>query len=168
MSDPTSREYGQYLTNEEVNELVAPSDQDVSQVLQWVSSHGISTHKEHIVTTPNKDMIRVKCTVAQAEALLHTQYHEYAHKTNTKVQIVRALSYKLPSYLAEKIDSVGPVTRFPSLSTVRAAKPLRKPKTILGARSAPKKPAYDCSQGTTPDCLKGLYNVSRTAHNASA
>lgn len=166
VSDPSSPEYGQHWTMEEVNDLVAPSPQHVSQVLQWLRSHGVSTRD--ISSTPNSDMLRVRVSVAQAEAMLRTEYFEFAHRERKDVQIVRTLRYSVPDYLADAIDVVGPTVRFPSQATVRAARgadfyaaearkhaaEMKLPTPAAGA------PLADCSSGTTPLCLRSLYSVN--------
>lgn len=40
VSTPGSPKYGQHLTHEEVNRLVAPKPADVRAVMQWLSDHG--------------------------------------------------------------------------------------------------------------------------------
>jgi tripeptidyl-peptidase-1 len=166
-SDPTSEEYGQHMTHAEVNALVAPEPRDIGAVLNWIRTHIHSSVE--MESTPNMDFVKITATVEEAERMLHTQYHEYAHVSG-KHQIVRALSYKLPSDIAPLIDSVGPTVRFPSAFTIAGAQPAKKEnhkamkvparRKLRGSKAAPKKPAYDCTQGTTPDCLKGLYTVN--------
>ena len=168
VSDPSSPRYGKHLSLDEVNQLVAPSEQHVSQVLQWVAAHGIDTSARKMSFTPNKDMLRVTCTVAQAESLLHAEYFEFAHKERKGLQLVRTLSYKLPTFLSDIVDTVGPTVRFPSPSSVRLSKPAPavvpkkslKSSKALRATRARSPVTYDCSQGTTPSCIKGLYNVN--------
>jgi tripeptidyl-peptidase-1 len=167
VSDPSSAEYGQHWTLEEVNDLVAPSEQHVSQVLQWLRSHGVSSRA--VASTPNSDMMRVRVTVEQAEAMLRTEYFEFAHNERKDVQIVRTLRYHVPDYLAEAIDVVGPTVRFPSQATVRAARgaefyaaEARKHAAKMGL-SFPSAgaPLADCTtSGTTPLCLRALYSVN--------
>ena len=79
VSDPTSISYGAHLGHEAIQELVRPSDESVSAVLQWLQLHGI----QQTSTTAGSDFIVAQATIAQAEALMGQEYWEYVHQVAT-------------------------------------------------------------------------------------
>jgi tripeptidyl-peptidase-1 len=182
VSDPQNPRYGQHMALDEVNALVAPSDQHVSQVLQWLHSEGVDiVSPGQLTRTPNSDMLRVKLTVAQAEALLHTEYHEFTHKSRgaDAIPLLRVFRYHVPTHLDDIIELVGPTVRFPAPSAVRegkgaqhwakeAAQSLAKSPRPAGLAAAA--PPEECKGFQTPPaCLKALYGVGdyKASHNTS-
>ena len=78
VSDPASPRYGQHLSKEQVQDLVAPSSHGLSVVNDWLASMGFNVHE--LVRSPSSDWVKVDTTVKQAEEMLNTvQLH---HETN--------------------------------------------------------------------------------------
>lgn len=44
VSDPESPQYGQYLSIQDLTNLLAPSEEDIAAVLSWLESHDISDY----------------------------------------------------------------------------------------------------------------------------
>jgi tripeptidyl-peptidase-1 len=78
VSDPTSPKYGQFLSNTEVHELLAPSQQTTDAIHTWLNSNGITATP----ATPNSDFLVADVTVAQAESLLATEYCPHHARTH--------------------------------------------------------------------------------------
>jgi len=74
-SDPSHKRYGQHLSKEEVEELVAPHPSSVDAVNEWLASHGIRSEARH--RSPAGDWVTVHVPVAQAEKMLGTVCHGY-------------------------------------------------------------------------------------------
>lgn len=106
VSDPSHSRYGQHLTHEEVNALVAPKDEALDQVHEWLQSNGISNFDY----SPSKDWINIKISVEDAEKLLDAEYSLYAHEDGT--ELARTTRWSLPSHLHKHIDTVQPTTSF--------------------------------------------------------
>ena len=70
VSDPFHERYGQHLSKEEVEALVAPHDESISLVDDWLLSHGLN--KDNFVRSPAKDWVTVRVPVALAEKMLDT------------------------------------------------------------------------------------------------
>jgi len=128
VSDPNSPHYGDQLTFDEVNELVAPAEHVVQSVYDWISSSGIA--QDSIESSPSQDMIRFRTTVKIAEALLNTQYHYFSH-SSTGYTVIRTLSYSIPDAVAPFVDLIGPTTRFPSLRRVKVSEQTPGVTTII-------------------------------------
>jgi tripeptidyl-peptidase-1 len=71
VSDPTSPIYGQHLSHQAVNELVAPGKESVAAVRQWLKQY--SGDISNIDSSPNFDFFSIAAPVAVAESMLQTQ-----------------------------------------------------------------------------------------------
>ena len=69
-SDPFHDRYGQHLTQAEVHELIAPHDESVAMVDNWLASYGF--FEEHCNRSPGRDWVKVKVTIGLAEEMLDT------------------------------------------------------------------------------------------------
>ena len=70
ISDPFHSRYGEHLSKEEVEALVAPDASSVDAVHGWLQSHGVP--KETCHQSPAGDWVIVRLFVAQAEEMLGT------------------------------------------------------------------------------------------------
>ena len=113
VSNPDSSNYGKFLTHDEVNSLVAPSDTTLHTVTTWLAEH--AAVETTFAATPNKDFLHVDVTVAQAEELLSSKYWTYTHKETgrTITRLAPGIKYSLPSKVAAAVDFVGPTLTFP-------------------------------------------------------
>lgn len=165
VSDPTSSNYGKHWSQEQVSEYVRPEASTRSAVFNWLNDNGIDGSM--IDETLGGEWLSVNLSVDQAESLLHTKYHLYTHQ-ETGHQVVRSLSYSVPDAIAQFIDVIGPTTRFPHMTP--AMKPSKKHarreaikkshkhiRTIAGASAGP------CDQGSSPDCLRSMYQMGDAA-----
>lgn len=69
-SDPDHARYGQHLSKEEVERLVAPRPESLAAVQEWLAGHGIP--KSACTHSPAKDWVKVDVPVSKAEAMLDT------------------------------------------------------------------------------------------------
>lgn len=109
VSNPNSESYGQYLSWEEVEDiLVNKSSRD--KVIQWLKEQNIDDYE----ITGTGDWILIHVSVEQAESLLDTSFSLI--RTNSNSKIIRSLvPYSLPTEIAEFIDFVGGVHGFVGL-----------------------------------------------------
>ncbi|KAK5114630.1 hypothetical protein LTR62_002203 [Meristemomyces frigidus] len=105
VSDPTHPRYGQHLSAADVHALIAPSDETVQLVKDWLAEHDLSA-----TLSPAKDWLHVSLPVSRVEELLDTEYSIYRHTDGSA--LVRAPEWSLPEYLHEHIDVVQPTTSF--------------------------------------------------------
>jgi len=140
VSMPSSPEYGQHLSNEEVHKMTAPDAAHIEAVESFIRAHG----GEPVAATPNSDMITAKVTVATAERMLSAKYHQHQHASGNEISRV-ADGYSLPDEVASAVDFVSPTVHFPGV---------HRPSQSLA--DAPN------SQGlfNTPTALRQLYNVN--------
>lgn len=69
-SDPFHERYGQHLTKEQVDALVAPPEESIQLVDEWLASHGI--YEDDFTRSSAGDWITVKVPVSLAEEMLNT------------------------------------------------------------------------------------------------
>ncbi|KAF7442962.1 Pro-kuma-activ multi-domain protein [Pyrenophora tritici-repentis] len=106
VSDP---DICQYLTAEEVNELVAPSSETHDLVHDWLQENGIDVNKQ-LSYSPAKDCIILQLPIDMVENLLDAEYHDYKHADGRIVS--RTTRWSLPTHLHEHIDTIQPTTSF--------------------------------------------------------
>ncbi|KAL9713097.1 hypothetical protein Ac2012v2_004338 [Leucoagaricus gongylophorus] len=161
VSDPFHERYGQHLSKEEVEALVAPHQESIETVKDWLASYGI----EHIEYSPAKDWVKIRVTVKEAEEMLNTKYSVWKH-VESGDYLVRTTSYSLPDVVHDHVDVVQPTTMFGrfkgSKSTIVSIEdaPTLKPSTAAidignGVMVDP-----SCNTTITVDCLKQLYNAT--------
>ena len=108
VSDPPHPDYGMWLSREEVQARLSPSDVSRRAAEEWLASNGIEVSKR----SDAGDYLSFDTTFAQARELLGgADYAIYEH-LDTRETIVRTTSYSLPRDVAEHIDVVYPSTNF--------------------------------------------------------
>lgn len=148
VSEPDSPKYGQHLTRDEVDALVAPKPESVAAVLEWLQAGGVES--EAITKTGNGDFVIAETTVAVAEALLGAEYFQFRHRDRHTFQLLRLASgYTLPPSVASVVDFVGPSVRFPRLQRMTVSRPTSN------------------AIGVTPTFLRKLYNVGDATGKAA-
>ncbi|KAL7281195.1 hypothetical protein ACG7TL_004503 [Trametes sanguinea] len=107
VSTPSSPRYGQHLTKQEVEQLVAPKADSVAAVNSWLAEHSINA----TTLTPAGDWLSFSATVKQASALLDADFAVFTHE-ETGETFVRTLSYGIPADLSGHIELVHPTLSF--------------------------------------------------------
>ncbi len=184
ISDPSSPEYGRHMSAAEVVELFAPERDTVTTVVAWLTSSGIAV--DRISQSANKQWIQFDASVAEAEALLFTEYHIFEHGA-TGTRDVAAEHYHIPRHVQPHIDYVTPGIRLRqdageaqkvrrrqeielSRRSFRAMHTDPRPLVWGGGKSGSRVTAQaatvnvtTCSEYVTPDCIrcKGLPDVHR-------
>ncbi|KAK1574209.1 Pro-kumamolisin [Colletotrichum navitas] len=108
ISDPFHERFRQYLSADQVKELMRPSEETIDVVHDWLVDCGISPSSFKF--SAGKDWVIVPdLTIAAAERLLQTSYHVYR---NADQELVRAVEWSLPLLLHDRIDMIHPTTSF--------------------------------------------------------
>ena len=74
VSDPRSPKYQNFMTPEQILEIVAPPKAEHDQVVAWLKAHGARNIKSH------GDALDVHTNVAVAERLFGTKFFHFTHK----------------------------------------------------------------------------------------
>ncbi|XP_064297752.1 tripeptidyl-peptidase 1 isoform X1 [Phalacrocorax carbo] len=151
VSDPHSPRYGQHLSLEQVRNLVQPSPATLMAVLKWLQGHGV----EKCRSVMTLDFLECRMPASTAERLLPGA--EFHHYVKGQRSVVRSpLPYTVPEELAEHVDFVGGLHRFPAERKVvsRAwAKKETESGQDYGGRAA-------FHLGVTPSIIRKRYNMT--------
>ncbi|XP_073468797.1 tripeptidyl-peptidase 1 [Aquarana catesbeiana] len=144
VSDPDSPQYGHFLSLEDLRALLRPSLDTLRTVLTWLRKHGV----QQCDGVQTGDFLQCEMPVSTAEVLLPgVKFHRYV---NGDRSVVRSAShYSLTPDLAEHIDFVGGLHRFPP---VRKALRRRENK-LVGIKEG-------FHLGVTPSVLRERYNLT--------
>lgn len=155
VSDPDHKRYGQHLSADEVDALVAPTSETYDLVHEWLRENGI----EDFGYTSAKDWIIVHLPIDMVERLLDTEYHNYKHNDGSIV--ARATTWSLPRHLHDHIDVIQPTTSF-FRGAAHAATWVDKAVTVPASYQPPKNQtlASVCNvTSVTPECFATLYST---------
>jgi tripeptidyl-peptidase I len=169
VSHPEHPNYGRHLSQDDVNNLVQPSEETLKLVLEWLQEHDV------VPTTYSsaKDWIMVSLPVGKVERLLDTQYHTFEHENGN--QVVRTLEWSLPAHLHEHIETIQPTTSFFRAHAQGVDHIVDSAAAVADAMTAKYKPAGGddinsvCNiSSVTPQCFETLYKTkgyqARAAH----
>ncbi|KAA1474737.1 family S53 protease [Dentipellis sp. KUC8613] len=152
VSTPGNAEYGQHLSKEEVEALVAPSSDSLSAVKSWLSSHNVSSGP----ISPAGNWLGINVTVKQANTLFDADYTTFTHQS-TGAQTVRTLSYSIPADLKNHLNLVHPTVAFPVKSF--GAPTLKRSRSGSRKRTATSVAPASCANVFTPACSQKLYGI---------
>jgi len=115
-----SPNYGRHLTQEQVHDLFAPSDDNVAAVNKWLREAGI----KNFIQSVNKQWMQLDLTAEELGSLLKTQYYEWEHVNSGTVHVAcdeyaeRSVDYitgtklnyryHVPKHIAPYIDYITP------------------------------------------------------------
>ena len=150
--------YGEHLSKEDVDALVAPHPSSLSIVESWLTDHGIDT--SDVQHSGASSWLTVVISVGEAERMLNAKYNTY-FSPSTSSYVVRTLGYFLPRELHPHVDVIYPTTYFNSMKKMKATSFVMPnvafvPEEVL----IPGEPASSCASVITPECLRTLYNSS--------
>jgi subtilase family serine protease len=89
VNDPTSVNYGQFLTQEKLDSLTAPKASDVLAVKSWLNANGIAYSFKSVSN------IEVVTSAFKASKLLNTRFHKISNSKHAQ-SVIRAADYSLP------------------------------------------------------------------------
>ncbi|KAJ6458108.1 peptidase S8/S53 domain-containing protein [Mycena vitilis] len=164
VSDPAHKRYGQHLSKEEVDALVAPHPDSVEAVESWLQHHRINPGNTYYSRSAGGEWITLRVSVAQAERMLNTKYGVYNHAASGS-SVVRTMEYSLPAELHSHIDVVTPTTYFSTLHSMRSTSFIQPHTTSddsdsFVAEISPFAVPGSCNTTVTPACLRALYNTT--------
>ncbi|KAK7059628.1 subtilisin-like protein [Favolaschia claudopus] len=165
VSHPDSPNYGNHWSAGRVAEHFAPTKESVNTVVSWISDSGVA--RERVRVSKTKGWVMVNATVAEAEALLNTEYHVYAHDSGK--EHVACDAYHVPAHVVPHVEVVTPTIDFNAILR-RSASPtgthIRVGEPGFGTVNPVMKSKIssifhqldDCDKQITPACLRALYN----------
>ncbi|KAJ5223919.1 hypothetical protein N7468_008461 [Penicillium chermesinum] len=169
VSDPTSDRYGKHLSQAEVHDMFAPSQQSVDEVRAWLESAGIAAHR--ISQSVNKQWIQFDADAKELEDLLRTEYYIYSHADSGKSHIATR-EYHVPHSVREHIDYITPGIALRGVNNVKKSVTNVDKRNLNGLPPILQPIAVSlenllhglldfCSLAITPQCIKEMYNITK-------
>eukprot|EP01043_Picozoa_sp_COSAG02_P040804 COSAG02_NODE_3329_length_6926_cov_4.245203_5_plen_574_part_00 len=99
VSDPSSPEYGNFLSSEEILRKTAPKSEDMDAVTDWLDAAGVGYQTRHsnVVST---------MPVSVASELFSTSFHVVGHLAHPRLLLRATTDYSLPTEVAGSIMTV--------------------------------------------------------------
>ncbi|KAI0261762.1 family S53 protease [Gloeopeniophorella convolvens] len=147
VSTPGSPLRGQFLTKEEAEAFVAPSQDSVEAVNGFLSAHGITATK----ASPAGDWLSIDVT-----------FTTFEHSA-TGTTAVRTLAYSIPAALKGHLDFVHPTIMYQlnrqPLVSIPVPRGVTPAVTQPGESLTPEAVPASCASTVTPACLQALYGI---------
>lgn len=142
-----------HLAFDDIKLIRQPDQQDVDDVMKWLSDSGIQDAKAE------DDWVHVHTTAAKADTLLRMQLWPYTYEH--KPAVLRTTSYYVPDSVSRAIDFVHPISNFmyPRREVFVQTAPVAPRSDPLAPPAAG---SYPCATVTTPECIRQLYNMQST------
>ena len=184
VSNPSSLNYGKYLSFEEVGKLVE-NPTATAAVSTWLLENNV----EIIDQTEYGEYIYARASISKLEKLFDTTFHEFkravtydnAHVLSSDSVVIRAISYSIPEHLDQHIHAVHKLSTLPTVSFETATmKPLSSAdiESIKGKQTVnmdeisrrltnPLERIFDPlpSTAVTPYILAQMYGIVGDSHN---
>lgn len=93
------------MSDLQVEQFVAPTQDTVEAVTAWLKENDI----EATQASPAGDWLSFSIPVSKANALFDADFSVFTH-TQSSSQMIRTLSYSIPTDLKGKLDFVHPTT----------------------------------------------------------
>ncbi|KAH0421987.1 hypothetical protein CcaCcLH18_13096 [Colletotrichum camelliae] len=170
VSDHESPGYGRFWTPEAVGRAFGPTPAADADISAWVRSHGIDPAVA--VRRSRAGHLRLRLNVDEASRMLQTEFFVFRNAA-TGERGVACHNYSLPSAVAGHIDFVtatggappdGPTNRGRRRRAPRDGRPGKRQAQVEDAAAK----VDDCSQFTTPSCLRGFYGIPKRAGGEEA
>lgn len=163
-ADPRHANYGNYLSKQQIHDLVTPEAKTLQSVEEWLHEAGIETSRWHY--NHAKTWINLPVTVSEAEELMNTKYSIWQHEDGSK--LVRTQAWSLPEDLHCHITTIQPTNTWARLERRTPIKEIRSIDSMRAAASYPDIPpppdsaiAALCNfSAVTPECLRTLYGTA--------
>ncbi|KAK7001547.1 subtilisin-like protein [Favolaschia claudopus] len=169
VANPLSPNYGRHWSPAQVKETFRPSDETIDTVHSWLKEEYA---EEKIKLSPNRDLIQVNVSVAEAERLLEAEYYVYSNgEVEGELRVGCHGGYTLPERVSKHVDFVWPTVHFagPQKHSRRSA--TLNPSVAFGREGGASKIPIEnlaslaesgCDTAVTLDCLRALYNFDFT------
>jgi tripeptidyl-peptidase I len=110
VSDPHSKNFREYLSSEEIEALVAPTDQNMARAVEWLQNGG----GRIIETNMHRDWLIVEAPVKSIENMFNVELSPFKNKRSGGQKIATAGTYEIPSEIDDVISLVAGMNSFSS------------------------------------------------------
>jgi tripeptidyl-peptidase-1 len=147
VSDPKHKNYGKYLSFEELGNLMAAPQAHIDIVGWYLTQFGVAGK-----INPNKDMIDADVPVATLEKMLNTKLGKFERMIDNQELIRATQAYYLPEEVAACVDIVGNLLDFPNWGAPRIVE------NVGAVGNWPNYCGSSCSGKITPQVIQQQYN----------
>ena len=144
VSDPSSKEYGNYMNFDEIAKYVHGKEESVTAVENALRRSGVDLST--LRYTIGKDFAIVKIPVRIAEELFSAEFYQF---TDGAVTIVKSTEYTIPASIKDHVDFVSGISEFPRPNKVKTRK------------------SVNSQLGVNPKFINSEYNISDYTSNNS-
>lgn len=118
VSDPRSEEYGKHRSLKDLATLISPSTKTKMIIKSWLRMNKVDLAKCSSIIT--EDFLTCEMPCETAEAMLKgVKFHYFSHN-KLSTPVIRSIShYSVPEKVAQHLDFVGGVLRFPAVNWAR-------------------------------------------------
>jgi len=153
VSDPKNSRYGDHLTRDQTQKLLAPAEGNIERVTAWLLQSGVT---EEAITFPNADMVELQTTVGVAGKLFDGTFNTFVH-ASTDTALHRVGAYTLPSHIAAVVEIVGGIVRLPEIQQPIVVK---DDVDSNGVNEWPDACGKSCARKVAPGILQQRYKYS--------
>ena len=114
ISDPYHKEYGKYLTKEQISEYVASKPSDILPVLLWLHNNRVKKYKFY------GDSFQCTDKISNIEGMFNVKIYKFVNINTKEVVLKSKNNYQIPTNLIDNIvfidgisNKLGPVYRPP-------------------------------------------------------
>jgi tripeptidyl-peptidase-1 len=107
VSDPRNPRYGNHLSRQELQNLVAPEKDALVEVKRFMMRNGFKASDYET----SGDQVKLRIPLTRAERILHTRYQQFQNEQDGSV-VIRAANYSLPEEMHRFVAMVQPTTMF--------------------------------------------------------
>jgi len=148
VSEPSSAQYGQYLSFEQVGALVR-NEPSLAAVRVWLGQVGVPAHQCH--TTTYGEYLRCSARVSVWNAALSARFRLYTRRT-TNETVVRAPQVHVPRHVRPHLAALWLGSELPTASPFEAR--------AVASRQTSGAGYCDGHPCCTPAALREMYNIS--------
>ncbi|KAH9933246.1 subtilisin-like protein [Epithele typhae] len=159
VSHPSSPDYGAHWSPAHVAETFRPTPEAAATVRAWLADAGVAGAR----LSRSGGWVETDVSVAEAEALLGTEYFVYRH-ADGREQLACEGRYNLPEDVAAHVDLVLPTLHFDAKAP--GSEPVVHRRDKASKASQVGQPGFgpnifheleQCDTQITPDCIRALY-----------
>eukprot|EP01095_Lingulamoeba_sp_RSL-Kostka_P009216 TRINITY_DN3168_c0_g1_i1.p1 TRINITY_DN3168_c0_g1~~TRINITY_DN3168_c0_g1_i1.p1 ORF type:complete len:587 (-),score=238.60 TRINITY_DN3168_c0_g1_i1:115-1854(-) len=98
--NPLSLEYTNYMSIDEIMNIIAPPVEDQMKVIQWLNNYGITE------VTNKRDFVEFEAPIVVLNKLFHTEIKMVQHEEESAIQHKIVEGYEIPEFLEDVIEFV--------------------------------------------------------------
>ncbi|RDW58856.1 hypothetical protein BP6252_13332 [Coleophoma cylindrospora] len=160
ISTPTHPSYGKHLNSKDAKDIVRSTNLSIESVLYWLQKFDVLDAQ---IDNSSGNSIRFKATIAQAEAMMGTEYYFFEDRNG--LSKIRTLKYSVPTHIAPHIVMIHPTTHFGKSRAEKLSLSMANedPLDLSWQNRASDGTSFNitaCNTTITPDCLRVIYHMA--------